>query len=1091
MKNTLRILICLTLSAQNLNAQLQPSQTTLDSAFALREREEYKQAIALLKDVPMSDSNYYPAIYQTAYCLYLDTAYSEALSKVRLGTSHYSEYQFQFMNLEGNILDEMKRYDEALAAYRACIREYPDYTYPYTNLATTLMNQNRFDTAEAMLKNVLLAFPLSSIAHYKMGYVALKQGKIIQAYMSFACSLLVEPEGQFSAKCIEFMHKLATGNETLLAYMDGRKYEPDANYANVEAIFLSRAALEKGYTTGTDLDEAMMKQLYMISDKLEYRDDDPDHWVQFYLPLYKKIIREKQAEPFFYQLLLRLDVQQIKDYQSKHKKDLVAFRSSCYDYLNPIRATRKIRLSERTLENTIYYYEDGALIANGKKVDGKHVGEWTYFQAKGRLKARGMYNADDKRQGLWKFYHQNGNLATNEPYVNGELDGEVTSFYSNGAPNLVSQYKNGKKNGAYSDHYSDGVLKSRYNYVNDKENGDYRTFHANGSPSLEMNSKDDQADGPYKKYHANGRLAAEGNVVLGKQEGRYRSYHDNGTLESEGEMKNGEMEGEWRSYHTNGRLHMVHSYTKGVKTGEEIEYHDNGRLFYRAYYGKKGQEGSSVLYDRDSTEYAVFTYKDGTLVQVINKDRSGAVISTTDFKGKATEWNAYRADGLKFRTSTINDKGANIGSETYYFGSGKVSSEFSYKDNAMEGPYTNYFTNGQKRSTGTYEGGKKNGAEITYTPHGTILRQGYFVDDQQEGTWYEYDALGRLVSRAGYTEDSEDGFKELFYPNGVREMITHSTLGGLDSLVQFDTTGRMIRNTSLPMGNGVLEIMQINGKPFSKATYEHGLLTGKFQSIFPDGKPAEVKYFWKGIADSILTSYHSNGKLELEGRYERGKKVGTWKTYYSTGALALKEEYVKGLETGTEIWYHENGKVSLEIPYVNGKRDGWQKRYSPNGDFMYQIHVHDEDILEYAYLDKDGKMLPPIPLKGGTGKLNAFYPNGKPAASLTYLDNQTHGTSTRRMPDGTKIFETTYDHDFSEGVETEWYPDGKVSSTETYWHNLRMGLTAHYHPNGKLRDKGEYVLGSKHGTWEYYDETGKLIRKEIYYHGRVLEINKP
>jgi antitoxin component YwqK of YwqJK toxin-antitoxin module len=167
------------------------------------------------------------------------------------------------------------------------------------------------------------------------------------------------------------------------------------------------------------------------------------------------------------------------------------------------------------------------------------------------------------------------------------------------------------------------------------------------------------------------------------------------------------------------------------------------------------------------------------------------------------------------------------------------------------------------------------------------------------------------------------------------------------------------------------------------------------------------------------------------------------------------------------------------------------KKYAETGDLMYQIRYYDTDVFEYSYLDANGKLLPPIPLKGGNGQLRAKYSNGKPSAEINFEASDYMGNHINWHPNGNKVYESPEDHDLTHGIQKKWYADGTPRSTTVFWNNMMLGKHQTFHPNGKLKAEGEYYLDKQHGTWRYYDLNGKLVKTESYYYGRLLEIKKP
>ena len=56
---------------------------------------------------------------------------------------------------------------------------------------------------------------------------------------------------------------------------------------------------------------------------------------------------------------------------------------------------------------------------------------------------------DGKKEGLWHFYHENGQLKRKGEFKNGWMQGPWVRYWDNGQLSLKGGYKNGKKEGVF------------------------------------------------------------------------------------------------------------------------------------------------------------------------------------------------------------------------------------------------------------------------------------------------------------------------------------------------------------------------------------------------------------------------------------------------------------------------------------------------------------------------------------------------------------------------------------------------------------------------------------------------------------------
>lgn len=90
------------------------------------------------------------------------------------------------------------------------------------------------------------------------------------------------------------------------------------------------------------------------------------------------------------------------------------------------------------------------------------------------------------------------------------------------------------------------------------------------------------------------------------------------------------------------------------------------------------------------------------------------------------------------------------------------------------------------------------------------------------------------------------------------------------TIIEFDTKNNKITSTIFPLDNLKYKTLtKYNGAGLIVlvASYDHGIVTGKFQ-----------KYF-------------DNGKLMQEGAYDKMKKVGEWRYYNEQGKLVKTENH--------------------------------------------------------------------------------------------------------------------------------------------------------------------------------------------------------
>jgi len=144
-------------------------------------------------------------------------------------------------------------------------------------------------------------------------------------------------------------------------------------------------------------------------------------------------------------------------------------------------------------------------------------GHWIYYGKDKRLPnyaddqivEEGEY-IDNRKNGIWKKY-----------FDNGKLQNEIT-------------YKNSRPNGHAKIYYKNGNLKEEGMWMGNKWTGDYKYYHENGEMYHEFayNEKG-KREGDQKYYYDNGQVMIEGAWKEGKESGVIKEYYENGDIRSE------------------------------------------------------------------------------------------------------------------------------------------------------------------------------------------------------------------------------------------------------------------------------------------------------------------------------------------------------------------------------------------------------------------------------------------------------------------------------------------------------------------------------------------------------------------------------
>ena len=136
------------------------------------------------------------------------------------------------------------------------------------------------------------------------------------------------------------------------------------------------------------------------------------------------------------------------------------------------------------------------------------------FYANGNIMKE--YNLQDgKIQGKYRFYDQLGKLVSDQFFINGEPNGYLKTFYSNGQLKYEGSMRpGGDVTGAFKEYYEDGTLKSE------------------GSVSVQMPNVSSKT----RQYSQDGKLVSESSSSNGEFDYAI-TYDDQGRVTSEQKPK--------------------------------------------------------------------------------------------------------------------------------------------------------------------------------------------------------------------------------------------------------------------------------------------------------------------------------------------------------------------------------------------------------------------------------------------------------------------------------------------------------------------------------------------------------------------------
>ena len=366
---------------------------------------------------------------------------------------------------------------------------------------------------------------------------------------------------------------------------------------------------------------------------------------------------------------------------------------------------------------TTYYYPDSTVYKTIYFLDGRENGLAKEFGGDGRVVTLTVYkkgyvvsrekinrlDSEERKQGLWKFFHENGLIRLEGTYRNdlehgyfkeydeaGKLiatakwvDGEKQEdaielvrlnvekeYYPDGSIKIMQSYRNGVPQGVRREYAEDGTITAGYFFSNGKIVGEG------------IVKEDGLKNGDWKEYFQSGDLKAEGKYTNGIKTGKWTYYHKSGNVEQTGIYdKSGRPKGDWVWYYPSGNILREEAYLDGLLDGLMIEYREDGNIIAEGEFIEGEEEGPWIYEYGDHREEGGYSYG----------MRNGV-------------WKYFSGDGsLLFEGEFIEDNPN--GKHVYYWDNGKAKDEIEYMMGFKQGNWKKYNSDGTLFLVISYENG--------------------------------------------------------------------------------------------------------------------------------------------------------------------------------------------------------------------------------------------------------------------------------------------------------------------------------------------------------------------------------------------------
>ncbi len=296
------------------------------------------------------------------------------------------------------------------------------------------------------------------------------------------------------------------------------------------------------------------------------------------------------------------------------------------------------------------------------------------------------FDEEEKKQGIWKEFYENGKVKWEGDFKHGVLDGIVREYNKKGGLKTMNMFVDGALNedakeveffelskeirpngsyliGGYADEMKQGIFRE-YDSIDVLINSyQYRNNIKIAEGILDSTGLE---HGEWKYLYTDGSIKAIGKFNHGKREDLWVYYFKGGEIEQKGLYINGLPHGEWKWWYTNKQLRRKELFRHGKEDGESIEYDTIGNLITKGEFIDGIREGVWFYNINDHKEEGNF--RDGL--------KHGIWIYT------------YNDGQINFKGEYIN--GLPIDKHRFYYPNGQLKWEGKYDNGEKEGEWTKF-----------------------------------------------------------------------------------------------------------------------------------------------------------------------------------------------------------------------------------------------------------------------------------------------------------------------------------------------------------------------------------------------------------------
>lgn len=217
---------------------------------------------------------------------------------------------------------------------------------------------------------------------------------------------------------------------------------------------------------------------------------------------------------------------------------------------------------------------------------------------------------------------------------------------------------------------------------------------------------------------------------------------------------------------------------------------------------------------------------------------------------------------------------------------------------------------------------------------GPFLSEAQLQNGKLHGVWTISDAQGRKISEIEFSGGLRNGLASWYHANERKmQQINFREGVAIEDILTWRPDGSLAAKEEYRDGRKVESKTEYYAPNRRKSTGDY--LSPKMVITKEDDwwncRLADFTPEGKSVRHGAWTSWHANGQVQVEGRFQFDKPEGEFTWYHPNGQKRTEGSYRNGQSHGPWTWWHENGLKSSVGKYIDGKPAGHWTWWGPDG----------------------------------------------------------------------------------------------------------------------------------------------------------------